>query len=618
MKSNTNLQFKLLQLSLSGLLKKIRLACMVFCLIACFVSCKKSGFLDQKVLSQIDEKAIFTDSLNSWQYVNSRYNNVNYSWELNRWGQGGVESACDEAQPQAQPTQLETYWENGSVNSSNISADGVWGTTYAQVRAVNIFLRDEKSIPVSTATKTLWEGQMRFLRAWYLATLVKTYGGIPIIGNTVFNDGDVINVARSTYEASVNYVTAQCDTAAAMLPVDFVVATGNPADYGRATRGAALALKARVLLYAASPLTNQARGDDPSHLVSYGNADPNRWKLAADAAQAVINLGKYTLYRQVTPGFYNQFLNGLTYAAPNSEAIFSYLPVTSTPNNMYRETICNPPSRGTRYQTVGVVSCYPLQEMVDAFGMANGKAITDPASGYPGTGDNMYLNRDPRFYATITYNGFLRFLSGHSVDEPVWTYTGVVPPSVDAAINGASADGIYIAGATNTGYYCYKMLNDNTANGGVELNRPRIMIRYAEILLDAAEAYNEFSGPTPQIYSWLKDIRDRAGIAPGSDGMYGMDPNMSQTAMRTFLQNERQVELAFEEHRFWDVRRWMIAPTVLNKDMHGLEITRAANGAFSYRSIVVRSNSFRTAMYFFPIAQSELVKSSALKQNPGY
>jgi hypothetical protein len=620
MKSN-NIFIKQKENSSMAILVQLCCTIPLFGLLISFSSCKKSGFLDQKILSQIDEKAIFTDSLNTSYYVNSRYNNVDYSYELNRWGQGGVESACDEAQPPvqaAQLTQLQTYWETGAINSSNISSDGIWGTTYAQVRAVNIFLRDEATIPVSKATKTLYEGEMRFLRAWYLATLLKTYGGFPIVGNAVFKVGDNINIPRSSYSASVKYVVGQCDSAAAMLPADFVAQTGNPADYGRATKGAALALKARVLLYAASPLTNQARGDDPDHLVSYGNADPGRWQLAADAAQAVINLGVYSLYRAATPAFYNQFLNGLNYTAPNSEAIFSFMPATSTQNNMFRETICNPPSRATRYQTGSNTACYPLQEMVDAFGMQNGKAISDPSSGYPGIGDQMYLNRDPRFYYTITYNGFLRFLAGHSTDQPVWTYTGVVPSSTNVAISGALTDGIYTATGTKTGYYCYKMLCDNVAPGGIELNRSRILIRYAEILLDAAEANNEVGGPSPQIYTWLKDIRNRAGISPGADGMYGMNPNMSQAEMRTFLQNERQVELAFEEQRFWDVRRWMIAPAVLNKEMHGMEITRAANGSFSYRTIVVRSNVFRTNMYWFPIAQSELVKSSALKQNPGY
>jgi hypothetical protein len=618
MKSNTDTCIKLPQTSLCAFLQTRWLVCVIIGTLTCVVSCKKSTFLDQKTLSQISEQTIFTDSLNSLGYVNSRYNNITYSWEPNRWGQGGTESACDEAQPQSKPTELETYWQTGAINPSNIGSD-IWATTYAQVRAVNIFLRDETTIPVTPKTKNAWEGQVRFLRAWYLATLLKTFGGFPIIGNTVYAQGDKIDVPRSTYDDCVKYITAECDAAAALLPIDYVALSKNVGDYGRVTRGSALGLKARVLLYAASPLINSSRADDPSHLVSYGNADVNRWKLAADAAQAVIDMGQYSLFRRVTPGFYNTFLNGLTNATPNPEIIFAYLPATSTANNMHLESLFNPATRGTQVG-YSLPFCMPLQEMVDAFGMQNGKAITDPASNYPGMGDNMYLNRDPRFYNTITYNGGLRFLQGHSGDQPVWTYTGPVPnpASQDQAVIGAQTDGIYTANGTKTGYFCMKMLNDNTASGGAELNRPRIMIRYAEILLNAAEAYNEFSGPSAQIYTWLKDIRDRAGITPGTDGMYGMNASMTQSEMRTFLQNERWVELAYEEHRFWDVRRWKIAPAVLNKDMHGMEITRATSGSYSYRIIVVRGNVFRDNMYFFPIQQAELTKSAALKQNPGY
>jgi hypothetical protein len=614
MKSTTDKYLKRKQWASSMSLQRNRLVLMSIGILFSMAACKKSTFLDQHTLSQISETTVFKDSVNSLGWVNSRYGDVAYSWMPNRWGQGGTESACDEAQNQIAQTEIETYWQTGAISPSNIGGD-IWGTTYNQVRATNIFLRDESMIPVSAATKKAWEGQVRLLRAWYLATLLKTFGGFPIVGNTVFDQGDKIDIPRSTYGDCVNYIVSELDAAAALLPLDYVAFSGNVGDYGRATRGAALAIKARVLLYAASPLINASRGDDPGHLVSYGNFDATRWQTAADAAQAVINLGQYSLFRRVTPAFYNIFLNGLTTTSQNNEMIWAYLPVTNTANTMFVESLFNPATRTTQVNYT-LPHSMPLQEMVDAFGMQNGKAITDPASGYPGTGDNMYLNRDPRFYYTVTYNGALRYLSGHSGNQPVWTYTGVIPnpTSTDQAVIGAVTDGIYTAKGTKTGYFCDKMIE----NFGNNLNRPRIMIRYAEILLDAAEAYNEASGPTAQIYTWLKDIRDRAGISAGSDNLYGMKANMSQDEMRTFLQNERWVELAYEEHRFWDVRRWKIAPAVLNHDMHGMEITRAANGSYSYRTIVVRGNVFRDYMYFFPIQQAELTKSPALKQNPGY
>jgi hypothetical protein len=574
----------------------------------CAASCKKD-FLDQKTLSVITEQTVFSDSLYSQQFVNGRYVNISNSYDVNRFGHGGVEAACDEAEAGRSPTEQHNLINSGAQNPSNVDK-GIWTSTYAQVRAVNLFLKNKATIPVSEDTRNRWEGEVRFLRAWYYFTMLKHFGGFPNVGNTIYEQGQVINVPRSTYEACVNYIVAECDTAFKLLPLNYLNGSGvGTADYGRATQGAALGLKARVLLYAASPLANGPRADDPGHLVSYTGADNNRWKLAADAAKAVIGLNQYSLYVASTPAFYQTFLQW-----QNAEQVFAYYPPTSTPNNMFRETVCNPPSRGTRYQVD--VNCFPLQELVDAFGMQSGLPITDPAAGYA-VGDNMYKNRDPRFYASISYNGSLRALNGYTGDQPVYTYTGVVPTGNSSATS-ALIDGIYKNNATKTGYYAYKMLSNTVINGGSELNRPRMLIRYAEILLNAAEATNEFEGATSDVYTWLRAIRNRAGITAGTTNLYGIKDNMTKDDMRAFIQNERQVELAYEEHRFWDIRRWKIAPQTENKEMHGMEITRAADGSYSYRLIVVRKHVFTEKMYFWPIPQSELTKSPALKQNPGY
>lgn len=609
MKSKTKKYFEIFNITeRKQVFRNFRIAVIPVCMLLIAVSCKKD-FLDQKTLSVINENAIFSDSTYSLQFVNGRYNNVNYSWEPTRFGSGGLDAACDEAESATSPTQYHNIISSGAANPSNTDK-GVWNTTYSQVRAVNIFLKNEKNIHVTATTKSRWEGEVRFLRAWYLATLLKHYGGFPMIGDSIFNENTKINVPRKIYEECVNYVVSECDKAAGLLPQNYLNVGVATADYGRATKGAALALKARVLLYAASPLTNTARTDDPNHLVSYTGYDINRWKKAADAAQAVINLNEYSLYRASSPAFYQTFL-----VWQNAEQVFAYMPVTSTSNNMIRETLANSPSRGTRY--TGTISCFPTQELVDAFNMKNGLPITDPASGYSG-GDNMYLNRDPRFYNTISFNGSLRALSGYTGDQPIRTYTGVIP-SGNSNINSANLDGIYKNNATRTGYYCYKMLSDNVINGGTELNRPRMLIRYSEVLINAAEAYNEFSGPGTQIYTWLKDIRNRAGIDAGTNGNYGIKANMTQDEMRLFIQSERRIELAYEEHRFWDIRRWKIASVTENAETHGMEITRAADGTFSYKTIVIRKHVFNApSMYFWPIPQSELTKSPALKQNPGY
>jgi hypothetical protein len=449
------------------------------------------------------------------------------------------------------------------------------------------------------------------MRAWYLFTLVKHYGGIPLIKDTVFADDATIDVPRSTWEDCVSYIVTECDEAAAMLPQSFTVGS---IDELRITKGAALSVKARMLLYAASPLFNSgARTDDPEHWLAYATADNNRWKKAADAAKAVIDLNQYSLYKATATPFYSFFLQNTL----QSEHIFNYWQPVTTANKMYVENAANPQSRSTSNSYAGA-KAFPTQELVDEFDMANGLRITDPASGYPGMGDNMYKNRDPRFYATVSYNGSIRNYGGFG-DQPVNTYTGIVPPPTpNASYASASVDGIYTSSGTKTGYFRYKTLYNFVVAGGTELERPWWLIRYAEILLNAAEATNEYEGPTTGIYTWLKEIRSRAGITPGVNSMYGLQESMTKDEMREAIRHERRVELAFEEHRYWDIRRWKIAPQTENAETHGMEITRAANGTFSYRTIVVRKHVFTDAMYFWPIAQSELTKSPALKQNPGY
>ena len=156
-------------------------------------------------------------------------------------------------------------------------------------------------------------------------------------------------------------------------------------------------------------------------------------------------------------------------------------------------------------------------------------------------------------------------------------------------------------------------------DGSDGFHRPRMLIRYAEVLLNAAEAANEMYGPTDEVYVWLRDIRDRAGIEEGTDSdAYGIKDNMSLDEMRTFIQNERRIELAFEDHRYWDIRRWKLAEKIGTYWSQGMEITRDAEGQFSYRVINVTERVFENHLYWWPIPASEITKAPALIQNPGY
>jgi hypothetical protein len=570
----------------------------------CFITACKKDFLDQKSLSAIDETAVFRDSTRSLGIINNLYSNLGISFNARRFNNTGLDAACDESEPIQDPTIYTYKLSSGGINPNNADK-GLWTTTFQIVRAANIFLKNKNNIPVSNSTRDYWVGQVRFLRAWYFFTLLKHYGGIPLPGDNIFSDEQKIDLPRSSFETCIKYLVGELDAAAAALPPSYLPGDANQL---KVTKGSALAVKARMLLYAASPLFNSGpRADDPEHLLTYPGADPERWKQASDAAKAVINLGVYSLYTSSSTPLYTLFLQN----TPQSEHVLVYWQPASTANNFYIEASANPTSRGGMNGWVGT-KYFPTQELVDEFEMSNGLRITNPASGYPGIGNNMYKNRDPRLTYTVNYNGSTRTY-GTFGEQPVNTYTGVIPTG-NAAATSASVDGIYTPTGTLTGYFRYKMCNGATG----ELYRPWVVMRYAEVLLNAAEATNEYYGPIAEVYDWLKMIRNRAGIIAGTDGLYGLKAGMTKEEMREAIWHERRVELAFEEHRYWDVRRWKIAPQTENAESHGMEITRAANGSFTYRVIVIRKHVFTNAMYFWPIPQSELTKSPSLKQNPGY
>ena len=559
-------------------------------ILMCFcIACKKQNFLDKTTTTDLNEAAVFSDSSRAMDFLTNIYTNVDFSFSLARFnGAAGLDAASDEAEGPLS-TGVTTYnqFTSASVSAFNIATDA-WNIPYSQIRAVNQFLQHSPGIPFNDILKRRTRGEATFLRAWYYATMLKHYGGIPLIGDSIYTEADKINTVRNSYSDCVDYVTAQCDIAASILPVSYA-----GLDYGRATKGAALALKARVLLYAASPLFNGgAETGDASlkSIVGYPTYDENRWKLAADAARAVMDLGIYGLNvdNSTKPGygFYNLFQKRV-----NTEYIFARM----EPDNKDLENLWRPPSRGGS-STSG---SFPYQNLVDAFEMKNGLAITDPSSGYDP--NDPYANRDPRFDYTVTHNQSQIYVAYDAL-RPVYTYDG--EPNGDG-----------FGAGTPTGYYGNKMCNDNAIPNYFFNTTQRClpMIRYADVLLMYAEATNESLGAVQDVYDAVEQVRQRAGLDP-----YQLKTGMSKDEMRTAIQHERQVELAFEESRFWDVRRWKIADQTDNKQMSGMRVKRDASGKFTYTVVSVRKHNFRNALYLWPIPQSETAKSTDLVQNPNY
>lgn len=548
-------------------------------------SCGKKNFLDQTETTNLNEQTVFTDSARTVAFLTNIYLDIGFAESATRFGNGGLDAASDEAEPQKSATVTTSIqFATGTVNPSIISADA-WNTPYKNIRKANQLLKHLPGAPIPVHIRNAMAGEARFLRAWYYAILLKHYGGVPLLGDSVYAVSDKIPAVRNTYKECVDYIVSECDAVAGSLPLVRI-----REDYGRASGGAALALKARVLLFAASPLFNGGGIESGNAVAAYPGADPERWKLAADAAFAVMDKAAYSLNEDNTTargyGFYKLFTLRL-----NTE----YILANMQGGNRELESAWQPPSRN------GAKGGFPYQELVNAFGMANGKAITDPTSGY--NGSDPYTGRDPRLAYSVIRDQ-MPLIQNTGLKEPVLIYLG--PDG-----KGVSQDAVHAG--TPTGYYTNKMLDENIAANFIHgSNRCFPLMRFAEVLLNFAEASNEYAGPSPEVYNAVEQVRKRAGLLP-----YELPATLTKEMMRDVIHSERRVELAFEGHRFWDVRRWKIAEQTDNMQMNGMEITRNG-GVATYRIFPVRKHNFRKAMYLWAIPQGETAKSPELKQNPSW
>lgn len=578
-------------------IKFIHLVMAVFLLMA--GACKKGGFLDAKLASDLNETTTFTDSVRTIAFLTRLYTNVGFNFDANRWEGGGHPVLADEAIPvrYTGPQNDAILMASGALSpsSTNVSKQAEvlnnWKLPWENIRRANVFLSNVDRSPLSAGLKKKLKAETRFLRAWYYFQLVKVYGGVPLIGDVNYGIADNIDLPRSSYSDCVDYIVNECNAAATDLP-DFDAQLQQ--DYGRATKGACMGLKSRMLLYAASPLFNGegiAADAALKSIAGYANIDPERWNKAAQAAKEIINSGTYVLREDnVTRrgyGFYSVFLTRY-----NREYLFGAM---KAPNREYENNLL-PTSRAGSGK-----SSAPTQQLVDAFGMENGLPITDPASGY--NPNDPYVKRDPRFGNSIIYNGATFFLTSSNAMVAVNTFVGASP-------DGPAATGPIAI----PGYYWRKMMVED---GGGNTDRCYPLIRYAEILLNYAEALNEYQGPTSEVYATLIQIRKRAGILPGLDDNYGLKSGISKAEMRLVIQNERRVELALEEHRVWDVRRWKIAEVTDNVMLKGMKITKTGN-TLTYEVIDIKPHFFRPAFYLFPIPESEMAKSPKFVQNPGW
>jgi starch-binding outer membrane protein, SusD/RagB family len=508
-----------------------------------------------------------------------------------------LDAASDDAISSSLTVSAVEQIATGAYSAATPNADDEWQRNYFAIRDCNVFINDIYRVPLAEKLTNgqpaiaAYRSEARFLRAWLYFELVKRYGGVPLLGDTVFTITQNAQVPRNSFSDCINYIVSECDNIKDSLrTVNMITGT----TYGRITRGMALALKAEALLLAASPLYNGGNIDASNPLTGYSSYDATRWQTAAQAAQDVINSGVYGLMKD----FKSVFTTQAQPVGGNNESIFW---VQVGANNSVEET--NSPIGYSSAGASGHTS--PTQNLVDAFPTDSGYAITDSGSGYDP--NNIYANRDPRLLATVFCNGTSFWL-----DRAIQTFDGGLDKPGGTVVQ------------TKTGYYMRKFMgNWESVQGSTQFGNTvhdYIYFRYAGILLDFAEATNEFSGPSPAVYNVLFQLRNRAQIFPGANGYYGLPMNMDQPTMRAAIQNERRIEMAFEEKRYWDIRRWKTAASAYNTaPLVGMDIQSPTNQPLTFNRVPVLTTAFKDPqMYFYPIPYSEVVKNPQMRQNPSW
>ncbi|MGN7720475.1 RagB/SusD family nutrient uptake outer membrane protein [Chitinophaga sp. 22620] len=569
-------------------MKQFRIMIFLAGCLAALAACNKD--YEKIPLEQVTIEYVFDkdDSLGTYanKFLNSIYSKLPGGY--NRVGGDLLDAASDDAISGLTGTSAVLQLATGAYTSySTISGESPWNDAYAAIRSASIFVSNidvspvKEKLPNGRSIRYAWKAEARFIRALFYFELLKRYGGVPLMGDKVRELGDDVQVARSSFAECVNYIVGECDAIKDSLRPNPIVAPELHSH--RATRGAAQALKARVLLYAASPLFNGQNIAANNPLTGYASYDKERWKLAADAARELIGENKFSLL----PNFKDVFIT-----QNNSEILF----FRQGGNNTEIEKTNGP----VGFAITARGRTNPTQELVDAFPTNTGLPITDPASGY--NSNNPYANRDPRLAMSIMYNGS-RWLGAE-----LQTFDG-----------GQNKPGTGSEPGSKTSYYMRKFMgNFENATQYANTSHDWIIFRYTEVLLNFAEAENEYSGATSEVYQVLKDLRARAGIAAGADGMYGLKDGMTLEQMRQVIRNERRIELAFEEHRFWDIRRWKIAQQVYGKPLHGMSIIKEGPD-FNYNVVEVFKPVFvAPKMYFYPIPYDEVVKNDNMRQNPGW
>lgn len=520
-----------------------------FLLAITFASCNKD-FLDRSPLDQMSSSTFWTSEKEVTAALNGLYN----GWEI---GDNILYMDC------ASDNAYNPFpWEGYQVLGNGLltAADpGASRWNFSTVRKCNYFIANVDKAPVSADMKKVTKGQARFIRAYQYFIMEQVYGDVPLFTKELTIE-EANKVTRTPKADVVKFVLDELAAISSDLPASY----DNAADQGRITKGAALALKARIELY------------------------EKKYTECVTTCNAIMALSKYDLFPSYTDLFRIQNEN-------NAEVILD----VQYKENDYSNWVLGvmvPASQG------GWSSIDPLQSLVDAYEMKNGKTISETGSGYNSL--KPYSNRDPRFYTTIWYPGAVLY-DGSNMNP----------------LDKNSADFYDQYGGARTGYnvrkYIWNVADYNDVwNSGMNI----IVIRYAEVLLSLAEAKIELGQIDNSVYNAIDKIRLRAGMPAVDRTVYS-----DQTKLRELVRRERRVELGMEGLRWFDIQRWKIGEQVMKGDALGCLGAGSidpATGNMIFTStatpINVETRDFKAVNYLWPIPQKQIDINSNLKQNTGY
>lgn len=523
-------------------------------------ACQKD-FLDRKPLNLVSEEVVWQDPALIKLSVNEFYTFWKTGFDTYL-----PAAITDDLQLVGSEERKVISYLTGDFLSTSFPERNLWKDSYAQIRKMNVFINRAAVAPVLTeADRKLLLGQARFMRAYVYFNLFSAFKDAPLLLKHQSIEEAEDKPTKISQEEGMNFVASELLLAASELPDTY-----SKDEWGRITKQAALAFRSRVMLWAASPLSN-----------SDNNLD--KWKLAAEAAEAVMKTNAFELKKDYADVFLTK--NIMDRPEVILEVRYNGIKGEKMHGNDQNNTPAGYGGKG--------INC-PTQDLVDAYEMANGLAIDAAGSGYDAA--NPYKNRDPRFAKSILFNG------ADFKGRPVETFTG--------------GKDLPRTNPTPTGYYTRKFIDekfDFNKDKNVGSSTNWSIMRYAEVLLNFAEAKNESEGPSQAIYDAVNMIRKRAGMPAIAAGL-------SQEQLRARIRQERRIELAFEDNiRYQDLKRWKLATAILNKSVKGVTLTKASNGSISYKLKDAGARAFEAKNYWFPIPLVEMTVNANLNpQNPGW